>query len=198
MNPDADLSRPPALLVIDVQYGLDSPRLGVRNNPDAEKRIADLLASWREAGRPVIHVQHMSTEPQSQLRPGLPGNAIKKEALPIAGEALFQKNVNSAFIGTGLEEYLRSKGIRSLVMVGLTTNHCISSSARMAANLGFNVTIVADATAAHEQRSYDGTHYSGDTLHNAELASLNGEFAAVRDSTDVLAEVSESLPVRSG
>ena len=200
MNPSADPSRPAALVVIDVQYGLDAPRLGVRNNPDAEKRIADLLAAWRETGRPVIHVQHMSTEPQSQLRPGLPGNAIKKEALPIAGEPLFQKNVNSAFIGTGLEEYLRSKGIQSLVMVGMTTNHCISTSARMAANLGFNVTIVADATAAHEQRSYDGTHYSGEALHNAELASLNEEFASIRKSSDLLADVGtgESLKVRAG
>jgi len=197
MNPSADPSRPAALVVIDVQYGLDAPRLGARNNPDAEKRIADLLAAWREAGRPVIHVQHMSTEPQSQLRPGLPGNAIKKEALPIAGEPLFQKNVNSAFIGTGLEEYLRSQGIQSLV-IGLTTNHCISTSARMAANLGFNVTVVADATAAHEQRSYDGTQYSADVLHNAELASLNEEFAAIRNSSDLLAQVGDSLPVRAG
>jgi len=183
-----------ALVVIDVQYGLDNPRLGERNNPDAEQRIADLLAAWRSAGKPVIHVQHMSTEPQSLLRPGLPGNAIKKEAAPIAGEPLFQKTVNSAFIGTGLEEYLHAKGIQSLVMVGMTTCHCISTSARMGANLGFDVTVVADATATHEQRGYDGTRYAADLLHNTELASLNQEFATIRNSSDVLAEVGESLP----
>jgi len=161
VNQSADAS--PALLVIDVQQGLDNPRLGPRNNPDAEKRIADLLAAWRAAGRPVIHVQHMSVEPNSLLRPGLPGNTIKKEALPIAGEPLFQKNVNSAFIGTDLEKYLRSHGIENLVMVGLTTEHCISSSARMAANLGFNVTVVADATATFGRRGFDGTHYSAES-----------------------------------
>lgn len=177
-----------ALLVIDVQEGLDNPRLGPRNNPDAEKRIADLLAAWRAAGKPVIHVQHMSTEPQSLLRPGLPGNAIKKEALPIAGEPLFQKNVNSAFIGTDLDAHLRSRGIESLVMVGLTTAHCISSSARMAANLGFKVTVVADATATHGHTSYDGKYYDPDLIHRVELASLNGEFATVRNSADVLEE----------
>ena len=194
MNQSSD----PALLVIDVQKGLDNPRLGPRNNPQAEQRIADLLAAWRAAGRPVIHVQHMSTEPQSMLRPGLPGNAIKDEALPIAGEALFQKNVNSAFIGTDLEAYLRSKGIESLVMVGLTTEHCISTTARMAANLGFNVAIVADATAAFAHRGNDGTEYSPDLVHGVELANLKGEFATIRNSSDVLAEVGESLPVRSG
>jgi nicotinamidase-related amidase len=189
-------SSDPALLVIDVQHGMDNPRLGARNNPDAEERIADLIAAWRTAGRPVIHVKHNSTEAESQLRPELPGNAIKKQALPIAGEPLFQKNVNSAFIGTDLEKYLRSRGIESLVMVGLTTEHCISTSARMAANLGFNVTLVADATAAFEKRGYDGAHYSADFVHNVELANLNREFAAVRNSSDVLADVGDSLPVR--
>src|SRR5215210_5681417 len=100
------LSPRAALLLIDIQQGLDEPRHGVRNNPDAEKRIADLLAAWRASNRPVIHVQHMSLEPQSSLREGLPGNAIKPEAMPIAGEPLFRKNVNSAFIGTDLEKHL--------------------------------------------------------------------------------------------
>jgi len=178
-----------ALVVIDVQYGLDNPRLGTRNNPDAEKRIADLLAAWRTAGKPVIHVKHNSVEPNSELRPERPGNAIKKEALPIEGEPLFQKNVNSAFIGTGLEEYLRSKGIDSLVIVGLTTEHCVSTSARMAGNLGFKVTVVADATATFEKTGFDGAHYPADLVHGVELASLNGEFATVRESHDVLDDV---------
>jgi nicotinamidase-related amidase len=186
-----------ALLVIDVQYGLDDPSQGARNNPDAEKRIADLLAAWRAAGKPVVHVQHMSTEPQSKLRPGLPGNAIKKEALPIAGEPLFQKNVNSAFIGTDLESYLRSKGIQSVVLVGLTTAHCISTTARMGANLGFDVTIVADATATHARRGVDGTSYSPELIHNVELAALKDEFATIRNSRELLAEVDDSLPART-
>ena len=182
-------STDPALLVIDVQKGLDNPRLGPRNNPDAEKRIAELLAAWRAAGKPVIHVKHMSTEPQSLLRPGLPGNAIKDEALPIDGEPLFQKNVNSAFIGTDLETHLRSRGIDSLVVVGLTTAHCISTSARMAANLGFKVTVVADATATHGHTSYDGKYYDPDLIHRVELTSLNGEFATVRESHELLEDV---------
>lgn len=183
------LSSRTALLVIDVQKGLDDPRLGARNNPDAEQRIADLLAAWRATGRPVIHVQHMSLEPNSPLREGLPGNAIKDEAMPIDGEPLFRKNVNSAFIGTDLEEHLRANGIESLVMVGLTTDHCISSTARMAGNLGFNVTVVGDATATHERRGPDGTHYSADIMHGAALASLHGEFATVRSADDILSAV---------
>lgn len=186
-----------ALIVIDVQQGMDNPRLGRRNNPDAEKRIAELLAQWRAAHRPVIHVQHASLEADSELRPDRPGHAIKMEALPMDGEPVFRKNVNSAFIGTGLESYLRERGIRNLVMVGLTTEHCVSTSARMAANLGFDVTIVADATAAFEHDGYDGAHYTADEVHGVELAGLNREFARIRESRDVLAEVESSLPVSS-
>ncbi|HJP58944.1 MAG TPA: isochorismatase family protein, partial [Gemmatimonadaceae bacterium] len=91
-------SSEPALIVIDVQQGMDNPRLGRRNNPDAEKRIEDLLGAWRAAGKPVIHVQHDSVEPQSELRPDRPGNAVKVEAKPVDGEPVFRKNVNSAFI----------------------------------------------------------------------------------------------------
>src|SRR5256714_2851067 len=177
---------------------MDNPRLGKRNNPNAEKRIADVRAAWRATGKPVIHVQHDSVEPQSELRPDRPGNAVKEEGKPINGEPVFRKNVNSAFIGTDLESYLRERGIQNLVMVGLTTEHCVSTSARMAANLGFNVTIVADATAAFEKNGYDGKHYTADEVHNVELTGLNREFATIRESKDIVAEVESSLPVSSG
>ena len=85
-----------ALLLVDVQQGLDHPRWGARNNPDAERRIAELLAAWRGAGWPVIHVQHLSTEPDSPLREDAPGHVFKAEALPARDEPVFRKKVNSA------------------------------------------------------------------------------------------------------
>ncbi|MEP6618880.1 MAG: cysteine hydrolase family protein [bacterium] len=176
----------PALLLVDVQQGLDEPRWGTRNNPDAERRIADLLAAWRHAVRPVVHVQHLSAEANSPLRPDRPGHAFKTEAVPLAGEPIFQKNVNSAFIGTGLESYLRTNGIEELVVVGITTDHCVSTTVRMASNLGFKVTLVSDATATFERRGLDGTHYPAELMHAVELTSLNGEFATVRTTSEVL------------
>jgi nicotinamidase-related amidase len=171
---------------VDVQQGLDEPRWGARNNPDAERRIAELLAAWRAAGGPVIHVQHLSLEPDSPLRAELPGNAFKPEAQPLAGEPVFRKHVNSAFIGTGLEAHLRERGIGALVVVGITTNHCVSTTVRMAANLGFAVTVVSDATATFERRGPDGTHYDAALVHGVELATLHGEFATVRTTRDLL------------
>jgi nicotinamidase-related amidase len=186
-NPDPLRSGAAALLLVDVQQGLDDPRLGTRNNPDAEERMADLLAGWRAAGHPVIHIQHLSLEPHSTLRAELPGVAFKSEVTPLPGEPVFQKHVNSAFIGTALEAHLRSHGIERLVVIGLTTDHCVSSTVRMAGNLGFDVTVVEDATATFERRGPDGEHYGAELMHRSALASLHGEFAEVRSAREVLA-----------
>ena len=178
-----------ALLLIDIQQGLDDPSWGQRNNPEAERNIAELLAAWRAAGRPVVHVQHMSVRTTSPLRPGLPGNAFKPEAAPLPGEPIFRKTVNSAFMGTGLETHLRANDIGTVVIAGLTTDHCVSSSARMAANLGFETIVVADGTATHERTGPDGEHLTAEQMHRAALASLHGEFATVRRTRDILAEI---------
>ncbi|WP_108125418.1 cysteine hydrolase family protein [Saccharospirillum mangrovi] len=175
-----------ALLIIDVQQGLDNPAYGERNNPQAEANMARLLTHWRMHGWPVLHVRHDSVEPDSPLRPELPGNAIKPEVLPLAGEPLFTKNVNSAFIGTDLEAHMRKTGVEQLVVVGLTTDHCVSTSVRMAANLGFDVILVGDGTATFERTAPDGTHISAEQMHRANLASLHGEFCQVRSTDEML------------
>ena len=124
--------RKTALLVIDVQKGLDDSSWGKRNNPNAESNIALLLSAWRKHELPIIHIRPCSVAPNSPLLPGLPGNAFKDEARPLAGEKQFGKSANSAFIGTELEQYLREHDISSLVIVGLTTDHCVSASTRTA------------------------------------------------------------------
>ena len=75
-----------ALLVIDVQKGLDDPSLGRRSTPAAEANIALLLAQWRQRRLPIVHIRHCSVEPHSKLRPELPGNAFKDQAQPLPGE----------------------------------------------------------------------------------------------------------------
>ena len=159
-----------ALLLIDIQQGMDDPVCGARNNPDAERRIAQLLAAWRQARWPVIHVQHMSQEPESPLRPDAPGNAFKPEAEPQSGEPVFRKTVNSAFIGTTLEDHLRQEGIHALVIAGMTTDQCVSTTARMANNLGFDVVVVEDATATFERTGPDGAHYTA--FHRAGVGGI--------------------------
>ncbi len=176
----------PALIIIDVQEGLDDPRLGKRNNPDAESNMARLLNEWRRQGRPVFHIQHMSAESDSPLRPELPGNAIKAIVAPRGREPVIPKKVNNAFVGTDLRERLERAMIQSLVIVGLTTDHCVSTTARMAGDLGYETVVVADATAAHEKRSFDGSHYPADVVHDLALAQLHQEFATVLTTNQAL------------
>lgn len=176
------------LIIIDVQKGFDLVDYwGRRNNPEAESNIESLLKLWRRTKRPVVHVQHVSTEPQSPLRPGQPGNDFKDAVAPIEGEHVETKNVNSAFIGTGLEQYLRSNGIKTLVIAGLTTDHCVSTSTRMAGNLGFQTYLAADATATFDRIGHDGRHYDAQSMHDHALASLNGEFATILTTDQIMA-----------
>ncbi len=175
-----------ALISIDYQKGFDHPVWGQRNNLDAENKMALLLAHWRKNKWPVIHVQHCSVEPNSPLRTGFAGNEFKQETKPITGEAVFKKSVNSAFIGTNLKSYLEDNAIQSLVIAGLTTDHCVSTTTRMAGNYGFEVTLVSDATATFDRKGEDGIHYTADQIHNIHLASLNGEFCTVKSTDEVL------------
>ena len=173
-----------ALIVIDVQHGFDDPKWGERNNPDCEDSIRDLVAAWRSSDRPVYWVRHDSLEADSPLRPGQQGNDLKLPVLP--GEAVIGKTVNSAFIGTDLERSLRERGIGTLVLVGLTTDHCVSTTARMAGNLGFAAFVPADAVATFAKTSFDGRRWSAEDLHDASLAQLHGEFCTVLTAAQLL------------
>lgn len=185
-----NFDRSAALLVIDVQSGLDDPVWGKRNNPDAEANIARLLDAWRRTGRPLFHIKHDSVNPHSPLHPDFPGNEIKNVVRPQENEPLIRKSVNSAFIGTDLEERLRNAGVQTLVLTGLTTNQCVETTARMAGNLGFDTHFVADATAAFERTGPDGQYHTADEVYSMTLANLNGEFATIVATDDVLEQLS--------
>ncbi|HXQ41133.1 MAG TPA: cysteine hydrolase family protein [Candidatus Udaeobacter sp.] len=184
------LARGVALLVIDLQKAIDDPRWskdGPRNNPEAEANIARLLASWRKAGRPIFHIRHDSTEPQSAYRPGQPGNDFKAEALPLSGEAVIAKRTNSAFIGTDLESRLRSAGIQALVVAGVITNNSVEATVRMAGNLGFDTYLIEDACFTFARRDYRGRLRSAGEVHDMSLANLAGEYCTVMTTAALLA-----------
>jgi nicotinamidase-related amidase len=184
----ARIPRDAVLLLIDLQRGFDDPHWGPRNNPQAEANAARLLGAWRRAGRPVLHVRHHSLLPTSPLRPGQPGAEIKPEVAPQPGETMLTKSQNSCFIGTDLEQRLRDGKHGALVLVGLTTDHCVSTTARMAGNLGFATWVVSDATATHD-RVLGGKTFPATLVHEIALASLQGEFATVLATDELLRHV---------
>ncbi len=176
-----------ALVVIDVQKAFDDPQWGPRNNSEAEANIARLIAFWRETGQPIFHVHHDSRAPSGLFYPGTLGNTVKPEAKPLEHELVFHKNVNSGFIGTSLEPELRAAFIDTLCIVGLTTQHCVSTTTRMAGNLGFKTYVVSDATATFDQLDIHGRIRPADEVHIGALSDLNGEFASIVTTAQCLA-----------
>lgn len=181
----AKLSESTALILIDVQRAFPNTRWGERNNPEAEANIGRLLAGWRNSRRQIRHMVHDSLEPSSLLRPESPRNAIQAVAAPKANEPVYRKHVNSAVIGTDLEQDLRRGGIETLVMAGLTTKHCVSTTARMAGNLSFRTFIVSDATAASARPALDGTLHPAKAVYSAALSDFHQELAAVVDTAEI-------------
>lgn len=179
------------LLIIDVQQGMVDRSRGPRNNPDAESRLEHVLSTWRNAGRPLIHVKHNSIRPDSVFHSSNPGNEIQPFARPLDGEILIEKQANCAFVGTDLEARLRAEGVDTVVIMGFVTNHCVETTARIAGDLGFDTYVVSDATGAYDRVSPDGELISGDVIHQVALTSIHGEFATVVTSSDVIAAISQ-------
>lgn len=180
-----------ALLLIDLQLGLQEVDYygEERSNPQAEINCQKILEAFRAKDLPRFHIQHCSTNPESPLHPTKKGNAFNPLVEPKDGEPIIQKNVNSAFIGTNLESQLKDKKITDVVIVGLTTEHCVSTSTRMASNLGFNATLISDATASFNKIGVAGEKYSAEVIHNIALANLKDEFAAIKDTASFLKEL---------
>lgn len=177
------------LLIIDVQKGFDEAEFwGERNNPNAEVNMLILLDAFRKAKLPVFHVQHQSENEMAPLHPTKLGYQLKTGFEPKENEPLFIKSVNSAFIGTDLKEELEKKEIKQIIIVGLTTNHCVSTTARMAANYGFGVSFIHDATAAFATVSYDGREFSAQDVHESAISHLHDEFAEILSTEEALAK----------
>ena len=176
-----------ALVLIDLQKAIDHPSWGRRNNPDAERNVAALLAKWRASGRPIYHVRHDSLEPASHYRPGQPGHEFKPEAQPLTGETVIVKQTNSAFIGTDFEAQLRAAGRNLLIVAGVITNNSVEATVRMAGNLGFDTFLVEDACFTFGRKDWDGREHTAHEVHAMSLSNLDGEYCTVVRAEDVLA-----------
>lgn len=176
-----------ALVVVDVQKGFDDAAYwGPRDNPQAEENIEALLHEWRDRSRPVVFVQHSDEDPLSPLHPGNAGHAFK-DLLSGKPDLLVHKTVNSGFHGSpDLDGWLRAQGIESIVVCGITTNHCCETTARVGGNLGYRVFFAVDAT-----HTFDRDDLEGGTVPAAELSritaiNLHDEFATVVATRDLL------------
>ncbi len=183
----------PCLLLIDFQEGFHDPSWGKRNNPHLEENALSILEKWRELSWPIIHIQHASPDMNSPLHPSSPGHDFMYGFAPLSNEKMITKNVNSAFIGTELDLFLTKERIESLCIIGLTTNHCVSTTTRMAANLGYDVTLISDATACFERYSFDKSLYSAEAIHTFSLLNLHQEFARILSTDEIHEEIQQVI-----
>ncbi|KAJ5360139.1 hypothetical protein N7517_009330 [Penicillium concentricum] len=222
-----EFTLPTALILIDNQSSFCDPKTishwgTTRSNPKYETNLRALLSAFRTAryssSTPleVIHIFHSSTTPGSPLHPSNPAGIRPLDfATPASdgSEPVFWKSVNSSFIGTGLEAHLRVKGFRQLIIAGLTTDHCVSTTVRMAANMGVvdrylgdgpvrlrpdgthendaevdkgRIVLVEDATATFGKAGIDA-----ETIHKVSVASLDGEFADAFATEEVIEALSK-------
>ena len=175
-----------ALILIDLQKGIDDPSWGLRNNPGAEANVVRLREFWRAKKAAVYHVRHDSTEPESTYRPGQIGNKFKDIARPREDEPVIVKHKTNAFIGTDLEQTLRSAGHSTLVVAGVITNNSVEATVRMAGDLGFTVYLVEDACFTFGRIDWKGQPRSADEVHAMSLANLSGEYCTVVTTEEVL------------
>jgi nicotinamidase-related amidase len=189
-----EVSSKTALIVVDVQRAFDEWEAAGkrRNNPEALSRIVELLAAFRAGKTPIFHIRHKSMRPNSSFAPGATGYPVKDEAREIEGERVIVKRVNSAFIGTDLEARLRAAGVKTLVICGATTNHCVETTTRMAGNLGFDTRLVRDATWTFDRIGPDGDAHSAEEIHAMTLANLNGEFARIVSAAEAIAGLEDA------
>jgi nicotinamidase-related amidase len=180
-----DLSRI-VLLPIDVQRGFDDPSWPQRWNGAMEANGRALLAHWRAAGAPIIHVRHDSVQPGSTLAPGHWGNEFRDGFAPQDGEPVVSKSVNSAFIGTDLDLRLRRLGATRIVTFGISTDMCVSTTIRTGANMGWAITLVADACDCFELPGLDGATIPARAIHDAHVATLAMEFCQVIPTAELI------------
>lgn len=185
------MAAPVALVVVDVQKAFHDPAWGRRDNPACEENIGALIGAWRERGHPVVFVRHDSVEPESLLRPGQPGNDLQDV---VAGEPdlVVTKQVNSAFHGDpDLASWLRATGVGAVVVCGIQTNMCCETTARVAANLGFDTRFAIDATHTFDLVDRNGGTIPAEELSRITAANLHAEFGRVVTTAEAIAELGD-------
>ncbi|MEL6946475.1 MAG: isochorismatase family protein [Pseudomonadota bacterium] len=184
------------LVLIDMQKAVDDAGMakirGMRGQPAAEEKAAALLAHWRESGQPIVHIQNHSMDPDAADAPGKPGHAFIPALKPQSHEPVVEKRGDNAFVGTDLMAVLEDAGPAELVVCGMTLENSVESTIRMAHALGFMVFLAADCCASRPRVSPDGQTWSSDTIHAVTLSVLDGDYAKIVTSGDLMAGAAQT------
>jgi nicotinamidase-related amidase len=165
------------LLIIDAEQAVRGPRRGDDDAPEVERNIAALIAAWRTEGLPLAHVGRQPSGSASDIAPIVP---------PLDGEIVIVRNATSAFVGADLEASLDELGATTLVLCGALSTHALEASARHAADLGYQVFVVADACQAADAVDLRARLWPAEDVRALALARLKGETATIVDAATAL------------
>lgn len=201
---DATQTTPPTvnldgavLLLVDMQRAFDEDPWPPRWNKHADANASRLLAAFRRARLPVLHVRHDSVDNESTLAPGKPGNAFRPGFEPQEDEQVVAKSVNAAFIGTDLDLRLRRMCAQVVVICGISTDMCVSTTVRVGANLGWSILLVGDACDCFDLTKPDGEVVPASTVHDVHLATLGFEFCTLVTTRQIVAALGPSAKAES-
>ena len=178
----------PVLLVIDIQnFYFQGGKIPLVGSVEASLKARSVLDAFRAKKLPVIQIQHLPPGIE-KFEPGTtdPQYAIHPNVAPLAGEPVVVKHFANSFRETRLLALLKELGVKTLVVTGMQTHMCVEAAVRAGADLGFDVVLVDDACATRDLKLRETTVPAA-TVHAAVLAALNGSYAKVETTAEILA-----------
>jgi nicotinamidase-related amidase len=188
-----------ALFVIDAQDSfLLGPRWQQRSNPQFEANLAALVEAFRAAGRPVVFFLHTDGDPG--FTPDSPERRLMDFLAPRPDEPVFVKDTRNAFTSTGVGAWLAARGVRRIAVTGISTEQCCETTTRVAADLGYDVDYVTEATVTfpipHPDRPEEVLPVEA-IIERTEYV-LRGRFARIATVDGLRAELEAYAAVCSG
>jgi nicotinamidase-related amidase len=177
-----------ALLVVDVQDSFAAlPRCERRSNPAFEANVALLVEAYRAADLPVFFFLHSDADPGFERTS--PHYRVMAFVAPRAHEPVLHKTTRNCFTSTDLEPRLRTAGVTRLVVTGIQTEQCCETTARVAADLGYDVDFVTDATRTFPIPGFGGAELGTDAIVERTEYALRGRFARIATTAEIVAEL---------
>lgn len=176
-----------ALLMLELQNDyFQNGRIPLDKSLEACMKAENVLHTFRENKLPIVHIQHISTQPDSSyFLPCTKGSDFYANVQPLKTECIIKKHYQNSFKDTMLLNHLLKNKVRHLVVCGMLTHGAIDATVRAAYDLGFRCTVLHDACTAR-QLEYNHTTIPAHSVHLAFLAALNGIYANVMAVDDFL------------
>jgi nicotinamidase-related amidase len=178
-----------ALLLIDVQQSFEhAPYWSPVDTPRFFERTQALIDGARSKRIPVLQIFHVEESGHFSLASG---HVKPLSALSIPAQAVFHKSRHSAFVGSGLPTWLVEHGIRHLLIAGIRTEQCCETTARNAADFGYSVDFVSEATLTFAMKDRYGYRWTADEIRERTELVLEGRFARIVSVEQALATTDE-------